>query len=128
MLRINATGKSTIRDEAAAYTESLLNPQQPPPSHATTDATRPWESPAIWQTCLSSWNEEITKEVCALLATEAKIHKLIHKGKTNGAPGLDDIQYGVLKLMLFADNLAAKQASKRGIFTNQTESESFLPT
>jgi hypothetical protein len=111
---IHATGKTTqepatIRNAAATDTKSLLTPQHLQP-YTATDTEHPWENPAIWEPCLSSWNDENTKQVCAL-ATEAEVLKLIHKGKINGAPGLDGIQYGALKLMLHADGLAKQRAN-----------------
>jgi acyl-CoA thioesterase len=70
-------------------------------------ATRPplqpsgqdWQQEALWIPLQQRWTTDARKAACAL-ATTTDIHRIITRAKTGGAPGLDGIQYGVLKLLL----------------------------
>ena len=99
MLRDPCTQKVVVHPRhlekiAVAHTRALLGTSPPPPP-----AGKDWQQEAIWTPLKQRWTPAARKAATAL-ATTADIHKIITKAKTGGAPGLDGIQYGVLKLLL----------------------------
>ena len=99
MLRDPRTQKVVVHPRhlekiAVAHTHELLgtSPPQPPTG-------KHWQQEAIWTPLKQRWTPA-AREAATALATTADIHKIITKAKTGGAPGLDGIQYGVLKLLL----------------------------
>jgi ribonuclease HI len=79
---------------AVAHTRNLLctSPPQPPEG-------KDWQQEALWTPLKQRWTP-VARAAATALATKTDIQRIITHAKTNGAPGLDGIQYGVLKLLL----------------------------
>jgi hypothetical protein len=71
---------------------------------------QPWQDNSVLADKKKAWNAA-TKTEADALATTANIQRIIGKSKLNGAPGLDGIQYGALKLLLHEDAEVAKKVN-----------------
>jgi hypothetical protein len=67
----------------------------------------PWQDSDMWTAKRAKWSDNLYAEITAL-QTPADTQRTIGKSKLNSAPGLDGLQYGVLKLFPLEDDKIAK--------------------